>query len=788
MYTIHGQRLNNVVYFKDAKIKLDKNPLTFVRGLNFDGDAFDPTSNGAGKSLLFSCIPNIFYFSPPTATRKNSKKELLAKTSKNGISFSTPDGTKYVIIQTSKKYIIKENGVDLKFSRIPDAEKFIRKIFPLLEIDYYTYCYISTQRPYLLQTDTDTNRLDHLTSIFRLDSYDLMKSYFLKALAEVKSSEVKLSVLEQKKVELDLRLKKLSQREKELSNKAILKAHKSTLDKKVRALTQLEFKLSNELATLRTLRKVEVELDELRKHYTYSEKPSAVYASLVKERKLIRSYENYLKQLKTYKANIAAIQEKIDKITLPEQSKKQLKARKQDLEQELKASKKKLKLLEEKERSYLAQKKLISKTKETLDSLDIDVSKVDLDMDYTQELAQVVSSLKLNSLLEHEHFDEEQSACPVCLSKVDIARIKKVVATAKKQLPRVKAFAKAKNLLVDLKQQRKDIAEIEYSPEALKELKQVMEKVEEKLTSTDKALSAIDRHTELYDSLELIERPAVVERPDTSMSVDEVDSQIELCSNIIKHLEAKDKLLENNSALAECRTVSKVEAKMQVLQGEHSEVQAKLSSKRKKLVDIVEKLEVISAVTTELSLVKTELSELNDSIDKLKPAVEDKQLLEVLVKAYSTKGLKTIRANDICSLLEANLNFYRDLIFVEPFEFSVKATDSGLSIMVDRKNGIVSDVRTLSGAESNSFRMLFVLSILVLIPAERRLSMIVLDEPCSHSDEVSRELFLTKFLPVLQEVVPHVYVITPHKSDYVEGSSLLLVKKEKGVSSLHTKY
>ncbi len=151
MFKLHSLGLKNIVYFKDTKVRLDKHPLTFVRGVNKDADPLDPTSNGVGKSLLFSCPPNIFYFSPPAASRKNSKKDLLKKDSINCIRFTDPKGVKYEISQKAKGYTIIENGVDLQFKRIPEAEKFIRKIFPLLEIDYYSYGYVSTQRPYQLQ-------------------------------------------------------------------------------------------------------------------------------------------------------------------------------------------------------------------------------------------------------------------------------------------------------------------------------------------------------------------------------------------------------------------------------------------------------------------------------------------------------------------------------------------------------------------------------------------------------------------------------------------------------------
>lgn len=126
------------------------------------------------------------------------------------------------------------------------------------------------------------------------------------------------------------------------------------------------------------------------------------------------------------------------------------------------------------------------------------------------------------------------------------------------------------------------------------------------------------------------------------------------------------------------------------------------------------------------------------------------------------------------------------MIFAEPFTFAVSADESGMSIIVDRGNDMVSDVRNLSGAESNCFRLLFVLAILPLIPSSRRVNVLCLDEPMSHADAVTRSIFLERFLPTIREVVPSVFCITPNPEDYSPESSEWLVKKFKGVSKIIT--
>jgi DNA repair exonuclease SbcCD ATPase subunit len=138
-------------------------------------------------------------------------------------------------------------------------------------------------------------------------------------------------------------------------------------------------------------------------------------------------------------------------------------------------------------------------------------------------------------------------------------------------------------------------------------------------------------------------------------------------------------------------------------------------------------------------------------------------------------------------LFEQNLNFYTDYIFAERFSFTVKASQKGVSILVDRKKGRpddVSDVRHLSGAESNNFRLLCLVALLPIIPNERRVNILILDEPTSHMCPVSRQKFNESFLPILREVVPSIYIITPHEDDVRDDACEWLITKRDGRSSL----
>ena len=172
MIHILGLDLHNVVTFKKASLDFPEG-LTYVRGLNLDSDAANPTSNGAGKSLLFSTLANVLYQTTPMALKRKAKKDILRqKGSTVGLILKPGhDAPEYEILQTSSGYKIYEDGQDVEVRTIPIAEEYIRKLFPLTETKFYSTCYLSTQRPYVLQRDTDSNRLQHLSDIFNLDQY-----------------------------------------------------------------------------------------------------------------------------------------------------------------------------------------------------------------------------------------------------------------------------------------------------------------------------------------------------------------------------------------------------------------------------------------------------------------------------------------------------------------------------------------------------------------------------------------------------------------------------------------
>lgn len=785
MLQLLGQTLTNVASFKDVSVEFNKNKITFIRGTNLDADPSQPTGNGVGKSMLMGCPSNVFFFSPPLAIKKKDKKQLLGKSSSITERLIGLDGHKYEVTQRANKYTVLRDGVDMELRTVPIAEKFIREeLFPMTELMYYTTAYVSTQRTFKMQESSDADRMTYLSEIFSLGDYDQIKRYFLDKIGEVKESELKLQMLERDLLEVNTKLKKLKRNnEGKKVNTDDLKEKRTTLEKRIERLVDEEFNAKSLVKELGTLLTVERELDALRADYKAKIAPAEYVKFLKSQRKLTRAYDSYTELLTAYRRTVRDTQKKIDELQLPKSSHKELESKLEKYESRLESLNSQLSELKSKRRSY-------DRLVEERDELEAELrehgygvkksKRPNMDVDHSEAIAAAKTTLRLKKLLEHTH-DSDDTQCPTCMSEVDVANVKSLVKAAEKKLPQLE---KERAAQVTYKAYVKAAAAVESAAFSPKEFDEVTERIKTAGPIIEKTKSQIriwEKHETLTRALSSVKKPEEPEeRPTADMSVEELDDTIELCEDIIKHLNSRDKLIENNDKLSGLRTVKAVQSAIGDAEQELDGARSKLEKLRTELTGVVKLLDQANSAQHEHGVYVSQKKKLVERIDEIKPQIADKRIFEVLVKAYSSKGVKTNVANEICALLEQNLNAYSSLIFNEPFVFSVSAHAGGMSMIVDRGNGLVSDVRSLSGAESNAFRMLFVLSLLPLLPSEKRINTLTLDEPCAHMDQVSRTKFLQVFLPVLSEVVPHIFVITPNLDDYCEGSTTWTVVKEKG--------
>jgi hypothetical protein len=482
------------------------------------------------------------------------------------------------------------------------------------------------------------------------------------------------------------------------------------------------------------------------------------------------------------------LQEKLQSIKKPSKDISFYQEKKKSLKSDIKHREERISDLESLKRDYDKCEKRVAAAKQSLKDLGVfSFKNLKINQkDYTDHIAQCRTTLKLKSLL-HDH---DEGVCPTCRSDIDYDSIRKMVKKAAIDLEEFLKRQSRQEYFAEYTKHTAELSAIKFDGEELAEYTSLLLAETEQLTNVELLIDAAQEYASVRKAVAELSKPVVPEHKQPDMTQDEIDEQVELCDEIMQHLSAKKKLLSNNEELSvelgDYKSPTIIEDNVTDSATKLRGLEKRSTALREELSALATRRDNMTKARSEYTLYKKEYDTVVGEVKSLKPQIEKKQVLDVLVKAYGAKGLRTIAAAKICSLLEQNLNQYRGLVFAEPFTFSISVTDQGMAINVDRGNNVVSDVRNLSGAESNCFRLLFVLSILPLIPSDRRLNVLVLDEPTSHADDVTRAIFRERYLPAILEVVPSVFVITPHASDTLPESREWLVQKRNGVSTVIT--
>lgn len=351
------------------------------------------------------------------------------------------------------------------------------------------------------------------------------------------------------------------------------------------------------------------------------------------------------------------------------------------------------------------------------------------DIDFNVVTAQLEEAV---SKLDDLKLNKGKSLCSYCGSKIDTKHFKKHVADLEKQIKALQISRDVAKETARLKREKENLWN-EHKEKTLRNLK--VKKVSKP--------STIDIYK--YDVADVPEKVLKLKPEiDTSKSEDvktwmSIKSDYLKAKNNIKDIGAKPKV----------KSAKKVIEKYgkQVNDYEHNVARAK---------------------------------DLEQKISELDKELEDLPLYEALLVAYSNKGIKLSVMKQLAARIEANMNEYAHLLFPEKFKFSLNVDLNKFDIMATRSKR-TSDIRFLSGAESRSFSLLFMISCLPLIPRNRRSNLIVLDEFEAGLDKPTRELLINKFLPALNKIVPHIIFITPNdiSADKSVNRTTLTVVKSK---------
>lgn len=754
-------RLKKVGVYDELNLdNLDSEGFVTISGLNLDSANVVNNRNGVGKSLMFGSIPNLLYEADPLAVAKKSKTNMLgSKDSEIELTWGTAEGKDITVLQTAKKYRVHYDGEDQKIDRQDVARQWVGKHFPLNREEFYSYTYITTQIPHPFQRATPSERLQYLTNIFNLDIYDRIRAKLKERLDSARDAETEskgladmLDITQRKQQAIKIgpddrkRLKKMIKKCDEL------KEQRNDL---YESFVELSTVRNNAKQYERTLEKIEalgVKCDDVKRELK----------SLRQELQLFDAYAEYLEELEEYQETRKEIETRLKKLGITESvNTKKLAKQHSTLVREEEEIEQNLEELDEQGQAYDTYTGRVAEIK-------ADISKLRVPK-RTQEEAQEQRAesravIKAYHRL-HQHIDG--TTCPTCSQDVDIKSMKRAAERAEKtekECDQAIYFYSLQDELAHLKKNK--VKKPEHNEKQLtKKLKSVQAKIENLESEFEQA----KKFDKLTTQLEALRSPKKVKKPKGKR----------------KDVKQRIAILEEYSELQQTlKAFKRPETSFKKLDKQYVEADSALKDLTNDIAQRETKLQALQSKLQEFNHYEDTLEELRGKLAKLAPMIEKRKLYEVLYKGYSNTSLKLKAVESRLKQIEVKLNEYSPLVFPEPMHFTLSTSKQGVVASVTRMtSGQTTDISIMSGAEGNCFRLLYAIAIMPFIPHSRRANFIVLDEPESHCSDSVRDHLIDNFLPVLKQIVPNIFWITPLEVDHFSNNQWTITKKG-GVSTL----
>ena len=266
-----------------------------------------------------------------------------------------------------------------------------------------------------------------------------------------------------------------------------------------------------------------------------------------------------------------------------------------------------------------------------------------------------------------------------------------------------------------------------------------------------------------------------------------------------KHKNAKAKVEKFNSMIIDIKAFNKAKASKTVTDNpyvgnfkadnmvELSNVERKLRTLYAKQTGLTDKRVNLETSVALYRRYREDRVRIIEEAKPLKQANSDTRLLAIAKKALGRDGFRSKRLESTLELFVNNLNEFAPLIWDEPFKFEIETGPRKCDVIVHR-NKKAGTTTTLSGSEQRCWQLLCAISMLRLLPDNRRCNTIILDELEANMDTNSRHKMMQDFLPELQKTVDNILVISPltKKELGFTPERTYMVEKRSGKSRLLT--
>lgn len=738
--------LKKFVVYRDLTWQMNRYPLVVIRGRNEDRRSRSP--NAVGKSLLASAITNLILEAPPITVKKKAVKDLVHSGAKITLEL-TNNKTNWALTQFAKgksvNYTIFKDGKSLEAHRIDTARKFIHQAMPFTEDQLYSQFYISSYRPSVLLIGSASRRFEYFENVFSLQIYDMMRKALLRDLQQVNSKFSQQQLLQRQREELrprlgeDLtaRIKKIRHRHQTLLNN--YRRSNEQAQQLIAYVTLAEQVASN--ATRQELHhkkiKQQQQLHKLQqRHRRLQRRLGAARQSA----KIWRSRRKLHRRL----ARLPPIQKLSPNNELAELLPKITK-----LEQQIN--------LWHRYEPYIAKYcKIIGNV---VGVKPLPVNK--LQQQFTELSYRLRQRRKLRG----------GKRCPVCGKRVNRAAHRHTLTRwqrQQRQLHRQITLAKQIEFCHKLETKLpKKLIQLSANP-----MQQLLDKYRQKQKKLQRASKLIKQRKTLQQrlhSLPQVKRITPINRQLIQRLERRIDVLRQSNQQITSDLILLDKILELQLPY------DNLVAAQRALAG----LQATISKISPMLQKITDRMHRFSAQQSEYRAASKQLTEIEYELSIIDQVVENRDILEALVAAYSSKGIRVMQVSALANAYINALNTLAPTIYAERYKFHADISNNKFDILAERHSKI-SDVRALSGSESRQFLCISAPAGISLMPDDLRCNMMMLDEVESGLAIEERRLFTQEFIPMLASSISNVVIITPQSIEdmpIIGAKELLLVRR-----------
>ena len=735
MYKLESLSLTNYHLWHDLEFKFEPG-LTFVSG-----------RNRSGKSLLFSSIPSILYDTDPVPS--NARATLSLSNAAHEYSF-----TAFNRSSARNKFELSIDGRDQQTETISAARNLIDEHF----CQHLQYALFETtvsvsgleEHPLAKKGSKPSQRLDWIhETLAYANVFDSYLDSVERQLKSTRDDAVRYTLLRDQ-------LSKLEVVEKPDDNADTFKQQLVDLSAQIRKLEEKERLIEQALNTESdSVKEPDMSLKDAQSKLSRAEK------TLSEQRRLKPLFESYESDLEQYtqhqqkkEAAKVAYKEACDRVKIKAKNPSTV-----DLSDDLEALKRRIKDASKNNSLYEQQteaRELANSDREPV---------YDNAADFKKKITQLREKITIASS-QIKFIEGDSKHCPMCGSSKshvhDKAALLEEKTSATKQLS-----ALEKDYAVWTARQTEFVDWID------------IEKIEKRIRLLEAVQRAASNYVALVDRD--IEKP---ERVDFYPAVlKKAKQQVERYSNAV--IEAK--AFEQSKKIVvptDNKFIGKNKKALKALLAETRDQLRTLNTDSAKISDAMINAKTNKALYARYKQARQELIE---AAKPLKQANSDNRLLQLAKKGLGRDGFRVKRLNQTLELFVSNLNEFAPLIWDEPFKFEVDIGKRKCEVVAHRNNKHGSTA-TFSGSEKRCWQALAALSMLRLLPSNRRCDTIILDELDANMDMPGRAKLIQDFIPELQKTVDKVIVVSPltKKELGINPDRGFLVEKRRAKSQLIT--